>query len=163
MPNPPPTCRREVVALFSSRDAVMSAIEALLAAGFQRPDLSLLASHDSIDAAAPDPGWRARLVALVDELRYEGPLVTAGLIAVAAGPVGALISGLIAAGIGGAALKDLMEKITARPHADEFARAVTAGSIILWVDVQDGAHEALAGKIMTQCGGVNVHTNLRPV
>ena len=43
---------REVVALFETRAAFDAAVEALLAAGFRRSDLSVLSSHESIEAAS---------------------------------------------------------------------------------------------------------------
>ncbi len=162
MSNTPRPSRREVVGIFSSRSDFDTAIQDLLAAGFSRTDLSLLASHDSIDAAQPDAkSWKSRLVGLVGELKYEGPLVTAGLIAIAAGPVGAIIGGLIAAGVGGAAVVELMNEITARPHAEEFAQALAKGSILLWVDAPDSDREAKAKAILAAHGATNIHANER--
>ena len=153
---------KEVVGLFSRRSDFDAAVEALFQAGFSHSDLSILASHDSIDAADPEArSWKDRLIGLVGELKYEGPLVTAGLIAIAAGPVGAAIAGLIAAGVGGAALKELMDEITARPHAERFAAWLAAGGILLWVYAADPEHEATAVRILAAAGGSNVHTNER--
>ena len=157
-----PSLRREVVGAFSRRPDFDKAVSALLAAGFSRSDLSVLASHDSIDAASADAlSWKSRLVGLLGELKYEGPLVTAGLIAIAAGPVGAILGGLIAAGVGGAAIKELMDEVTARPHAAEFAAALAAGSILLWVDAPRPDDESKAKSILLSLGADNIHTNER--
>ncbi len=162
MNTPARTLRREVVGVFSRRSDFDQAVSALLAAGFSRSDLSVLASHDSLEAASADAqSWKGRLVGLLGELKYEGPLVTAGLIAIAAGPVGAILGGLIAAGVGGAAVKELMDEATAGPHAAAFAAALAAGSILLWVDVPDAAFESKAGALLTSFGATNVHTNER--
>ena len=162
MSNDPRDWRREVVGIFTSRTDFDTAVNALLAAGFNRSDLSVLASHTSLDAAsAATQSWKDRLVGLMGELKYEGPLVTAGLIALAAGPVGAAIAGLIAAGVGGVALKELTEEITARPHSAEFARALAAGSILLWVDAENADPRSKAMEILTASGGSNVHLNER--
>jgi hypothetical protein len=156
--------RREVVSIFAKRADFDKAIKDLMAAGFKRSDLSVLASHDSIDAASPEAGTlRSRLIGLLGEVKYEGPLVTAGLIALAAGEVGAVIAAAIAAGVGGVALKELMEDITARPHSEEFARAVQAGSIVLWVDTPGAEDEEKAEAVLVACGGENVHLNVREV
>ncbi len=153
---------KEVVGLFTRRSDFDAALKALLKAGFTHSDLSVLASHDSIDAADPDTqSWKDRLIGLVGELKYEGPLVTAGLIAIAAGPVGAAIAGLIAAGVGGVALKELMDEITARPHAEQFAAGLAAGGILLWVYAADPGRERKATEILSAAGGANVHTNER--
>lgn len=155
--------RHEVVGIFSCRSDFDHAVSALLAAGFVRSDLSVLASHDSIDAASPEAqSWKSRLVGLLGELKYEGPLVTAGLIAIAAGSVGAVVAGLIAAGVGGVALKELMDEVTAGPHSEEFAQALAAGDVLLWVDSPTPEAESKAKDIMASHNAWNVHTNERP-
>jgi hypothetical protein len=152
-----------VVGIFSRRSDFDNAIAALLAAGFSRSDLSVLASHDSIDAASPDAlSWKKRLVGLLGELKFEGPLVTAGLITLAAGEVGAVIGGLIAAGVGAAALKELLDELTARPHSAEFVNALAAGSIVVWVYAADATVEGKATAILASFGAANIHTNERP-
>jgi hypothetical protein len=156
------TLRREVVGVFSQRSDFDSAVSTLLSNGFSRSDLSVLASHDSLDAASAEAlSWKNRLVGLLGELKYEGPLVTAGFIAIAAGSVGAVIGGLIAAGVGGVALKELMEEVTAHPHSAEFAAALAAGSVLLWIDVPNQSAEERAKAILTSSGASNIHTNER--
>jgi hypothetical protein len=155
-PQPPAT--REMVGTFADRSHFEAAVAALMKAGFSRADLSVLASHDSLDVAGGEArSWRDSLIALVGELKYEGPLVAAGLIALAAGPVGAAIAGLIAAGVGGAALKELLDEVTALPDTEDFARALAAGSIILWVNVRDQAQMEAAKRILAEAGGANIH------
>jgi len=162
--NSPRQTRTEVVGIFSTRAAFDQALRDLQAGGFDRRDISVLASHDSIDAAAGgQTPWREKLVALVGELKYEGPLVTAGLIAMATGPVGAAIAAVIAAGVGGAAAVELMGELTAKPHSADFAAALAAGSVLLWVDAPEPAQQVLAAKLLSDAGGLNVHTHARPV
>lgn len=150
---------REVVGTFADREHFQAAIDALFKAGFVRTDLSVLSSHDSIDAATAREGrsWKDALVALVGELKYEGPLVAAGLIALAAGPVGAVIAGLVAAGVGGVAAKELLDEVAALPDSEEFTKALAAGSVILWVSVADGAAEAKAKAILHDTSAQNIH------
>ncbi len=149
---------REVVGTFADRDRFQAAIDALMAAGFARGDLSVLSSHDSIDSIGRDgKSWRDVLVALVGDLKYEGPLVAAGLIALAAGPVGAVIAGLVAAGVGGVAAKEVLDEVSAIPDAADFTRALAAGSVILWVAVADEAREQSALATLRAAGAANVH------
>ncbi len=153
---------REVVALFSDRAGFEGAVETLLNGGFQRTDLSVLSSHQSLDAAgSAGRAWDDVVTGLVGEIKYEGPLVTAGLIAIAAGPVGAAIAGIIAAGVGGAAIKELLDEVTARPHSEEFARALEAGSVILWVACDGDAAERNARALLAKAGGANIHAHNR--
>ncbi len=149
---------REVVGTFADRGHFQAAIDALTKAGFARSDLSVLSSHDSIDAFGRDGRpWKDVLIALVGELKYEGPLVAAGLIAVAAGPVGAALAGLIAAGVGGAALKELLDEVSAIPDSADFTRALAAGSVILWVAVRNSGEEETAKGALLASGAANVH------
>ncbi len=160
MPTSHSSASREVVGTFSDRDRFQAAVDALTQAGFNRGDISVLSSHQSLDVAnAPGDGkgWRERLIALVGELKYEGPLVAAGLIALAAGPVGAAIAGLIAAGVGGVAAKELLDEVSALPDSEGFTRALAAGSVILWVAVRDEHEEAKAMATLLAVGAANVH------
>ncbi len=154
--------RREVVGILSSKDAFDKAVKDLLAAGFDRSDLSVLSSHDSLDAATPGSGsWKEAAVGLLGELKYQGPLVTAGFIAIAAGPVGAALAALIAAGVGTAAAKELMDEVTARPHSADFAKALAKGDVLVWVHAASAELEAKAVAALTGAGAANVHVNER--
>jgi hypothetical protein len=151
----------EVVAVFETRDAFDRAVAGLLAEGFARDDISVLASHTSLDAARPATPRDEALTGLVGELKYAFPLTTAGLIAIVGGPITAPLAALVAAGIGGAAIKEYLDELTSHPEPDAFANALEAGGVILWVRVADAAAEARAGAILERCGGRNVHLAVR--
>lgn len=150
---------REVVGTFSDREHFQAAIDRLIAAGFDRTDLSVLSSHESIEVAVGHDrkSWKDSLITLVGELKYEGPLVAAGLIALAAGPVGATIAGLIAAGVGGVAVKELLDEVAALPDSQEFANALAEGHVIMWVAVKDDAQQQRAVQILRDTTAQNVH------
>jgi len=148
----------EVVGLFADRDSFERAVEGLLRAGFERADLSVLASHESLDAAGrPGKPWRDALTALVGELRYEGPLVAAGAIFLAGGPLASGVAAVIGAAVGSVAVKDLLDEVTAKPHTGDFARSLAAGSVILWVRAEAESRRSAAMAIMVAEGGSNVH------
>lgn len=154
---------REVVALFDTRAGFDRAVAALLQAGFDRSDLSVLASHSSLavaDAKPAKPRDEA-LTGLVGELKYAFPLTTAGLIAIVGGPIEAALAALVAAGLGGVAIKDYLDELTSHPKTDEFTRALEAGGVILWVTVADEAGEARATEVLEREGGRNVHLSTR--
>jgi hypothetical protein len=158
------THTREVVGILSDRAQFQAAVDGLMAAGFDRSEISVLSSHDSLEAAGQEgKPWRDVLTAMVGELRFEGPLVAAGLIALAAGPVGAAIAALVAAGVGGAAAKELLDEVTAVPDSEDFARALAAGSVILWVAVADDGRAQVATSVLTSVGATNVHAAERTV
>jgi hypothetical protein len=149
---------REVIGLFADRDSFEAAIAALMEAGFDRADLSVLSSHESIDAAgAPGKPWRDVMTAMVGEIKYEVPLVASGAILLAGGPVAATIAGVIGAAVGGVAVKEVLEEVTAKPHTEDFARSLAAGSVILWVRATDDNREAAARAILERHGGYNIH------
>lgn len=153
----------EVVGVVAGEAAFTAAVATLLAAGFERADISVLASRDSIDAAGkPASSWRDALVALTGDLRYEGALVASGAIILAGGPVAATIAAVIGAAVGGVAVKDVLVEVTAKPHTAEFARSLEAGSVLVWVRAADAAAEARATSILTGHGAANVHPVRRP-
>src|SRR5882757_1940926 len=150
---------REAVASFPDRDHFHRAVSSLLAAGFEASDLSVLASHDSL-ATAGEPGGAEPTVVpagLSDEIKYIGPLTVAGIILLSGGPIAATIAALVGAGIGGAALKELFDDYTAAPHRGDFAAALQAGAVLVWVRCADPEIELRALRILDEAGGRHVH------
>ena len=66
----------EIVGTFSSREDLEAAVKTLRAAGFGHTDLSILDTHESLDAFEQAP-WYEHFVGLVGEAKYIGPLTTA--------------------------------------------------------------------------------------
>ncbi len=153
----------EVVGRFADADSFKAAVEALRGAGFEQSDLSVLDTHESISASeTPSEAWKQSLAGLVGEVKYVGPLTTAGLIAIATGPIGMAVAGVVAAGVTGVALRELLEDIKATPHTEAFARALEGGAVLLWVAADTPEREAKAGDILTHHGAADVHSHRRP-
>ena len=153
----------EVVGWFADRDQFRDAVRALLDAGFQRTDLSVLDTHESLSAAeSPREVFQQAMSGLVQEMNYIGPIAAAGFIAVATGPVGALVSAAIGAGLTGYAVKDVLSEIRATPHTEAFARAAENGAILLWVRAEDPDTQAKAVDLLQGLSGSDVHTHERP-
>lgn len=151
---------REIVGLFSKRESFETAIRSLTDAGFGRADLSVLSSHESIDAAGvPGKPWGDVLTALVGELKFEAPLVASGAIFLVGGPVAATVAGVIGAATGVVAAKEVLENVTSTPHTEDFARSLEAGSVILWVRCANAEKEAAAKQILEHGGAGNVHVH----
>lgn len=158
-PNPSPT---EVIAILQTREAFEKAVETLLKEGFERTDLSVLSSHESIEAAGkPAKPIKDVMTALVGEIRFEGSMVASGGIFLAGGPIGELIGAVVGATVGGVALKEVLDEVTATPHTEDFARAVDAGSIILWVRAIGEDKQAKAQKVLSAIGAGNVHLHTK--
>jgi hypothetical protein len=164
---PPFPMIREAVASFASRAELRDAVSRLLAASFTPADISVLATHDSLEVAGDIQGYRgtpgsALLAGLTDEVSFLAPLTVAGIVLLSGGPVAAAIAALVGAGVGTAAIKELLDYYTANRHSAEFARAVAAGAVLLWVRVDDPALEAPAVRLLEEAGGRNAHIHARP-
>jgi len=153
-----PKITREIVGLFNDRDGFEAAVHHLLKSGFVAEDLSVLDSHESIEAAGkPGTPWKDVLTALVGEIKYEGPLVASGAILLAGGPTAAFIASVIGAATAGAVAKEVLDEVTAMPHTENFANALAAGGVILWVACESSDLESIAEKTLRQFDGLNVH------
>lgn len=158
------TQKREVVGLLAGKADLDACIKALESAGFDHSDISILSSHESPDLAANTPGDTVEdtsVAALDEPLRYAFPLTTAGLIAVVGGPISAVLGGIIAAGVAGMAAKDYIDALISHPKPGEFARALEAGGVILWIYAATGNLEAKAVEILSAHGATNIHTSVR--
>jgi hypothetical protein len=151
-----------VVGIFSQPRPLLDCIKALQAQGFAHDQLSLLSSHEAIEAAAEGGGsWQDRLMPILSETRYEVPLVSGLLIALAGGPAAALVGGVAAAGVGVMALKELLDEAISLPNTEAFADAVRSGEILLWVAVTDSASEQTAVSLLEGHGARNIHLTER--
>lgn len=156
---------REAVASFAKEAQFRNAVKRLLEAGFARTDLSILASHDSLEVAGRVPGYKAKpsaslMAGLTEEAGLLAPLQVAGFSALSGGPVAAAIAALLAAGIGALGLGDVIEKFAANRHSADYVAALKAGGILLWVRVTP-EQEWKALMILGDAGGSNAHINWR--
>ena len=152
----------EVVGILESREAFEETVCALRKIGFERTDLSVLSSHESIEAAGkPAKPLKDVMTALVGEIRFEGSMVASGAVFLAGGPIGEIIGAVVGATVGGVALKEVLDEVTATPHTEDFARAADAGSIILWVRALDEGKQEKAKRMLSDLGAGNVHLHTK--
>ena len=143
----------EIVGLFADKDELEKAVAELLAAGFERAELSLLSSHDSLDILERSGStWQNTVTALVGEYKILGPLAASGGIFLAGGPGAGALAGVI-----GAAAKEVLEEVLAAPEADDFVRALDAGSVILWVRADGEDSQEKAQQILGANNADNIH------
>jgi hypothetical protein len=159
---------REAVASFATKEQFRDAMARLLAHGFNPSDLSVLATHESLEVAGDVPGYpgkpgQALTAGLTDEVNFIGPLTVAGIVLLSGGPVAVAIAALVGAGLGGAAIKEILDQYAANRHSSEFAAALKAGAVLLWVRVDDPALEAPAVRLLTEAGGRHAHIHARQV
>jgi|HubBroStandDraft_1064217.scaffolds.fasta_scaffold00015_30 hypothetical protein len=159
---------RELVAQFADAAGFEQAVAALLAAGFERTDLSVLATHDSLEVAGDLAGYRRDPAGSVEAgLAGEAPLIgsiaLAGVLLLAAGPVGVAGAAVVATAAGVLALRPFFAELVEGKHAEGFARAIEAHRILLWVRTGTGAEVERAAALLEGAGGSGVTRLARPV
>lgn len=172
---------REAVGCFRTEAGLQSAIDELLSSGFDRAEISLLASEQAVREKLgrsyrrveelSDKPEAARCCYVANESigDAQGGLIAAPLYIAATAAIGAILAsgGTMASAILGAALAGgaggLIGAILARLLGDEHARHIQEqlehGGLLLWVRTWDKEDERIAGEIMTRHGGEDVHVH----
>lgn len=176
---------REAVGAFVDVDALEAAVQDLLTCGFDRSDVSLLASDDTVKrrlgryypdlrAAEDDPDVPRRGFpnveartqgrgALASVLGYVGALTAGGIVVATGGAAAAVVA---AGALGGGALAALgaaLGRSVDSAFVEDLRKQVERGGILLWVRVTDTASEQRAQEVLTRHGARDVHVHaLRP-
>jgi len=175
---------REVVGIFASSGDLQVAIDDLLSAGFDRMDLSLLASAAAIDeklghrfvkveTIADDQSLpRAAYVSpeaigdaeggVIGALMYIGAMTAAGVVVASGGTLAALITAVVAAGGGGGLIGAIIAKWIGSHHAHYLQDQLERGGLLLWVRAPDIGAERRAIDILKRHSGVDVHGHTLP-
>jgi hypothetical protein len=158
-----PTMIREMVAAFDSREALDQAIEELQSHGFDRSQLSLLASRSTVEEqlrhrledtheleeepnaprtqpVARDDVNNAAAVAIGTPAALAA-LIAGGAAAALTGGVAGIAIAALAAGGGVGALGGYLAKKYDDHFAADLQAQVERGGILLWVQVRDPAQE----------------------
>lgn len=170
---------REVVAIFHTAADLQAAIDDLLSAGFDRAELSLLASAQTVEkklghayrktndiADHPDIPRSAYVSTeaiggaeggLIGGLVYVGAIVAAGAVVVSEGPLAAAFAAAVVAGGAGGFIGSLLARVVGHHHAKYLQEQLDKGGLLLWVHARDADHEVRSIVILrTHCGD-NVH------
>jgi len=173
--------RTETVGIFDTADALQGAIDDLLSSGFNRAELSLLATEQAVeeklghkyekageledDRTVP----RAAYVSpesigdaeggLVGSLMYVGALAAAGAVVASGGTLAATITGAAVVGGAGAVIGSVLAKLVGDHHARYLQEQLDHGGLLLWVSSRDQAYEKRAVKILSKHSAHDVHTH----
>lgn len=172
---------REAVAVFRSEADLQGAIDELMSSGFDRAEISLLASEDVVEeklghrytrvSETEDDGGIPRCCyvspesigaaegGLVGGLLYVGALAAAGAVLVSGGGLAAALAGMAAAGGGGALVGSLLARLVGERHAEYLQEQLERGGLVLWVRTWDGKDEARAVEILKHHSGTDVHVH----
>jgi hypothetical protein len=174
----------EAVGLFHSLADMEAAIDDLLSQGFNRAELSVMASEDAIEAKllgqygsvreledradvptiayVPRESLGAAEGAVIGSFIYV-PALLGGLAVVASG--GALAAAATAAAIYGgvgAGFGTLVASIIGKQAADRITAHLEAGGLLLWVRTRDQHHENRALAIMQGHNAEDAHIHTLP-
>jgi hypothetical protein len=168
----------EVVGVFHSPEHLESAIDELLNSGFDRAELSLLASEDAVakklgghyqptntladDPAAPRAAFVSSAAigdaegALIGGLAYVG--ATVGAIVMSGGALGAAITAAVLAGGTGGAIGSVLARWVGHHHAAYLRSQIENGGLLLWVRAWNETDEARALEIIARHAADKVHS-----
>jgi outer membrane lipoprotein SlyB len=175
---------REAVGVFHKVEDLQAAIDELLSSGFDRAELSLLASEHAVDEKLGGVSSRnvdfeddpsvprgvyvspeaigAAEGGLVGGLAYVGSVATAGIIALAGGPLTAIILGAVVVGAAGGLLGTGLAELVGHRRAAYFQEQLDRGGLLLWVRTWDKPREKRAVEILAHHSGRDVHVHSVP-
>ncbi len=176
---------REVVGVFSDADALETAANELLSAGFERARISLLAGESAIveklghkyekveeledNLEIPRTVYRSKETfdvsksALLGSLASIGAVAAAGAIFASGGALAVTLgSGLIGAEVGGF-IGGVLGELVEEHHAKYLQEQLDHGGLLLWVRTVDGAEENTAKQILSRHSGRDVHAHAIPL
>jgi hypothetical protein len=172
---------REAVAVFDEVNGLDAAVEDLLAAGFSKSDLSLLASEESVsnklghryerveemedEPDAPRIAYRTRASLgdsddmIIGSLTYLPTVLAAGTVVASEGVVAAAVTGTA---IAGALIGTALTRWLDRHHAERLQEQLERGGLLLWVRTPDPDTERRAVGILTRHSAHDVHIHQLP-
>ncbi|MEM8948152.1 MAG: hypothetical protein AAGA21_16640 [Pseudomonadota bacterium] len=172
------TERIEAVAIFHDVASLDDAVEALTKAGFNKSDISLLASETAVeeklghryqrveeledDPDAPRVAYRTladvadneRTIA--NSLTYLPAAIAAGTVVASAGVVAAAITG---AAVGGAVLSTVLASWLDKSHADHLQEQLEHGGLLVWVKTPTPEKRDAAVRILLDYATSDVHVH----
>jgi hypothetical protein len=176
---------REVVGVFSDAGALETAANELLASGFDRARISLLAGENAIveklghkyekveeledNLEIPRTVYRSKesfdvtKSALLGSLASIGAVAAAGAIFASGGILAATLgSGLLGAEVGGF-VGGILGELLENHHAKYLQEQLDRGGLLLWVRTADDPEENTAKEILSRHSGRDVHAHAIPI
>jgi len=170
----------EVVGVFHNAEHLESAIDELLSSGFDRAELSLLASEAAVadklggyyqpaieladDPAVPRAAFVSSAAigdaegALIGGLAYVGAIAAIGAIVMSGGALGAAITAAVLAGGTGGLIGSVLARLVGHHHAAYLSGQIENGGLLLWVRAWNESDEARALEIIAKHAADKVHS-----
>ena len=178
------TSVREAVGLFHNERSLERAIDELLAVGFDRAEISLLASHETIEtklghryerSAELEDDSRVPRLAYVDidsrtegkasvigGLAYIGAIAATGLVVASGGTLALAVAAAALAGGGGGMIGVYLSRLMDVKHAKDLQQHLDEGGLLLWVEVADPKRESAAVEALRRHSADDVHVHELP-
>jgi hypothetical protein len=171
----------EVVGVFHGAERLEEAIDDLLKSGFDRAEISLLASENAIrkkmnhryrpvsemvdDPSIPRAAYVSTAAigdaegALIGTLTYVGATVAAGAVLVSGGALAAAIIAAALSGGAGSLIGAVLARFVSRHHAEYLHDQIENGGLVLWVRAWNRSDQARAKEVLRSNGAENVHAH----
>jgi len=175
---------REAVGVFDSAETLVAAVDELLISGFDRAELSLVASEPAVqeklghmydkvrdledDAAVPRDAYVSiesigdAEGVLIGGLMYVGAMAAAGSIVASGGTLAVAITGAAMLGGAGGGIGLILANWVGNHHADYLQDQLERGGLLLWVRTWDETHEKRATDILSKHSAHDVHVHGLP-
>ena len=172
---------REAVGVFKDADKREAAINDLEEHGFDRAEISLLASEDAVreklghrfydaksledDPAVPRTAFMSTESigdaegALIGGLMYAGALAAAGVTVASGGAFGALLAAAIAGGASGGLIGGVLAVLVGEAHAHQIEDQLKHGGLLVWVRTPTEPDEERAVEVLKRNGADDVHVH----
>lgn len=170
----------EVVGVFHHAEDLERAIDELLSSGFDRAELSLLASEDAVatkldglyrraeemadDPAVPRTAFVSTAAmgdaerALIGGLAYVGATVAIGAVVMSGGALAAAVAAAVLAGGTGGLIGSVLARWVGHHHAAYLRDQIDNGGLLLWVRAWTASDEARALAIIGKHAADEVHS-----
>ncbi len=172
---------REAVGVFDNAELLQEAIDELMSSGFDRAEVSLLASESAVEQKLghkykkvseleDDPNVpRVAYVstesigdaqgALIGGLMYVGAGLLMGPVAFAGGTLAAGAGAAVLGGGLGGVIGARLAKLVGDQHAHRLEEQIKHGGLLLWVRVWNAEDERRAVEILSRHSGRDVHVH----
>ncbi|WP_417427796.1 hypothetical protein [Kiloniella sp.] len=176
---------REAVGVFHSAAELEAAVDELQNAGFDRSEISLLASEDAVaeklghryhsvveledDVNVPRTAYVEHdsivegKTTLIGGLAYIGAIVAAAPIVASGGSLAVAIIGAVLAGGSAGIFGSFVAEWIGHKHAQSIESQLRRGGLLLWVTLRDEGQELKALDILNKLEADDVHCHDIPV
>jgi hypothetical protein len=171
----------EVVGVFHTAEDLESAVDELLSSGFDRAELSLLASEDAVatklggyynptsemadDPAVPRTAFVSTAAigdaegALIGGLAYVGATVAIGAVVMSGGALAVTVAAAVLAGGTGGLIGSVLAHWVGHHHAAYLHNQIENGGLLLWVRAWNASDETRAIEIVGRHAAEQIHSH----